>query len=575
MGRVNRVEKRLFALLFIFFLSLLGILGRLVFVQAFSSDKYNKEAEQQRLRSIEVPPERGVILDRNGNELAVNTIMDTIYATPSLIEDRKEFAREAASILKVDERKMLNKLIRQTEFTYLARKADPGVSQEIKKLVKKDNIKGIGFLKESKRYYPNSTIGSHVIGFSGMDNHGLSGVELYYDELLYGTAGKIIAERDIAGSLIPRSIQSSSRPKDGVNIRLSIDREIQYKAEVELNAAVKKYEAKAGSIVVMNPENGEIFAIASVPGFNPNKLSTMRDENSRNRAITDLYEPGSTMKVIIACAALAEGLCNPSTAFYVEPTIRIGHKTIKEAHYRPAKTFTFSEIIQESSNVGAVKIGLMLGKERVNEYLENFGFRGKTGVDYPGEATSYYLNVDDWAQTTLANIPFGQGICTNQLMMTRAYSVIANDGVPVKPHFLVEAVDKRGRIVREAPVVREKRVVDESTCVKMRGILEKTVLDGTGGLAKVQNYRVGGKTGTAQKAKVNGRGYEKGKYIASFIGMAPIQDPKLVISVIIDEPKGAIYGGAVAAPTFSKIAEFALRYLKIPPDDEESVVPGP
>lgn len=575
MGRVNRVERRLVALLIIVLLSLLGILGRLVFVQAFSADKYSKEAEQQRLRSIEVPPERGNILDRNGNELAVNTIMDTIYATPSLIEDRKEFAKEVALILKEDEQKLLDKLIRQTEFTYLARKAEPEISREIKKLVKEDNIEGIGFLKESKRYYPNATIGSHVIGFSGMDNHGLSGIELHYDDLLYGTPGKIIAERDVSGSLIPRSIQSSSRPKDGANVRLSIDREIQYKAEVELKEAVKKYKAKAGSIVVMDPENGEIYAIASVPGFNPNKLSTIRDGNSRNRAITDLYEPGSTMKVIIACAALDEGLCSPSTAFHLEPTIKIGQKTIKEAHPRPAKTFTFSEIIQESSNVGAVKIGLMLGKERINDYLEKFGFREKTGVDYPGEATSYYLNVDDWAQTTLANIPFGQGICSNQLMMTRAYAVIANDGIPVKPHFLIDATDKRGRIIEEARVTRQKRIIGESTCAKMRGILEKTVLDGTGGLAKVQNYRVGGKTGTAQKAKVNGRGYEKGKYIASFIGMAPIQDPKLVISVAIDEPEGAIYGGAVAAPTFSKIAEFALRYLKIPPDNEESMVPNP
>jgi cell division protein FtsI (penicillin-binding protein 3) len=353
---------------------------------------------------------------------------------------------------------------------------------------------------------------------------------------------------------------------DGADIRISIDREIQYKAEVELKAAVARYKASSGSVIVMNPRNGEIYAIANVPYFDPNRLETTKNGKARNRAITDLYEPGSTMKAVIACAALEEGLYAPSTQLYVEPAIRVGNKSIRDAHYHPAENLTFSEIVQESSNVGMVKVGSRLGKKKMIRYLEKFGFSEKSGVDFPGEAKGYYPQGENWSQMSLANIPFGQGICTTQLVMANAIATIANDGVPVKPHFLIEATGKRGSVVKSVPTSHEKRVVSAQTCAQMKDILEKTVLEGTGDQAKVPGYRVGGKTGTAQKAMKNGRGYEKDKYIASFIGMAPIQNPQLVISVVIDEPQESIYGGSVAAPVFSKIAEFSLRYLKIPPE---------
>ncbi len=566
MNIIHRVERRLIALLVIIFMCIVGISGRLFFVQAVSAAKYEKEAEQQRLCVIEIPPERGRILDRNGNELAVSVMMDTIYATPYLIEDREGFAKKIAPILKVDEHELLNKLLKQGNFTYLARKADSQTVQEIKKAVQENRIKGIGFLKESKRYYPNQSLGSHVLGFVGMDNKGLSGLEIYYDNVLYGKPGRIEAERDANGKPIPQSIQHSYKAVDGSNIRISIDREIQYESEVELAAAVQKYKAKSGSVIVMNPKNGEIYAMANVPSFDPNQLNTINNINSRNIAITDLYEPGSTMKAVIACGALEEGLCNPLTQFYLEPTIQIGPKSIKDAHSRPAENFTFSKIIQESSNVGIVKVGLMMGRSKIDKYLEKFGFRCKTGVDFPGEAKGYYPKVDNWSQMSLANIPFGQGICTTQLRMAEAFATIANDGVSARPHFLLDVTDPRGRVTQSIAAAQEaKRVVDPKTCEEMKSILENAVLDGTGTQAKVLNYRVGGKTGTAQKAKVNSRGYEKDKYVASFIGMTPVQDPRLIISVVIDEPQESIYGGSVAAPVFSKIAEFTLRYLKIPP----------
>ncbi|MHB8840185.1 MAG: peptidoglycan D,D-transpeptidase FtsI family protein [Candidatus Aquicultor sp.] len=567
MGRVkSSTETRLTALLVIIFLCVVGISGRLVFVQGVSAAKYDAAAERQRQSIVEIPSKRGTILDRNGDELAVSILMDTIYATPSLIDDREGFAKKLAPILKIDEREILRKLLKQSGFSYLVRKTDRTTTKAVKQLVKEEHIKGIGFIKESKRYYPNATLGAHVIGFAGMDNHGLSGLELYYDEMLYGKPGKIVAERDGQGRPIPQSVQSARRAIDGSNIRTSIDKEIQYKAELELAAAVKKYKAKRGSVIVMDPKSGEIYAMANVPYFNPNQLATVNKDNLRNTAITDIYEPGSTMKAIIANGALQEGLCNPSTPFYLKPTIKIGSKRIKDAHARPAGMYTFANIIQESSNVGMVKIGMLMGKDKILDYLSRFGFDRKTGVDYPGEARGFYPKGDNWSMMSLANIPFGQGICTTQLMMVKAFATIANDGIPIKPHLLLDATDKRGRVILSAPVMPEKQVVDRAVCEEMKRILERAVTDGTGPQAKVAHYRVGGKTGTAQKAKINGRGYEEGRYVASFIGMAPIQDPKLVISVVIDEPQESIYGGSVAAPVFSRVAEFSLRYLKIPPE---------
>ncbi|NCO66797.1 MAG: hypothetical protein COW32_03305 [Candidatus Aquicultor secundus] len=567
MGRVkSSTETRLTALLVIIFLCVVGISGRLVFVQGVSAAKYDAAAEKQRLSIVELPPKRGTILDRNGDELAVSVLMDTIYASPSLIDDREGFAKKLAPVLKMDERDILKKLLKQSGFTYLVRKTDPSTVKAVKQLVKEEHIKGIGFIKESKRYYPNAALGAHVIGFAGMDNHGLSGLELYYDEMLYGKPGKIVAERDGQGGPIPQSVQSSRRAIDGSNIRTSIDKEIQYEAELGLAAVVKKYKAKRGSVIVMNPKTGEIYAMANVPYFNPNKLATVNKDNQKNTTITDLYEPGSTMKAIIASGALQEGLCNPSTPFYLKSAIQIGHKRIRDAHTRPAGMYTFSNIIQESSNIGMVKIGMLMGKDKILDYLSRFGFDRKTGVDYPGESRGFYPKKENWSVMSLANIPFGQGICTTQLMMVKAYATIANDGIPIKPHLLLDATDQRGRVILSAPAMPEKQVIDVAVCRKMKQILEKAVTDGTGPQAKVAHYRVGGKTGTAQKAKVNGRGYDKGRYVASFIGMVPIQDPQLVISVVIDEPRESIYGGSVAAPVFSKVAEFSLRYLKIPPE---------
>lgn len=561
----NVLQGRLSALLVLMVIGIAIVACRLCFVQVVASPKYSLAAEEQRFCEIEIPPKRGTITDRTGTDLGVSIMMDTVYVTPRVIADLEGFVDEVAPILKIDKQKLFKRLSKQQGYSYLVRKTDTKTLKAIKDVVEKHHIKGVGYLKESKRHYPNASLASHVLGFTGMENHGLSGIELFYDELLYGKPGRVVAERDGRGKPIPQSVERSYQPVDGVTIRLSIDKDIQYKAEKELVDAVTRYKSKSGSIIVINPKDGEIYAMANSPSYNSNDLKTLKEDNTRNVAVTDLYEPGSTMKALIACGALEQGLCSPGTSFYLEPTVKIGSKSIKDSHSRPAGSFTFSQIIEQSSNVGMVKIGSVMGKGIVLDYLEMYGFDRKTEIDFPGEAKGYYPKAENWSKMTLANIPFGQGICTTQIQMVKAYSVIANNGKPVSPHFLLEAKNKRGRIVKTPELLDEKQVVDARTCKQMKDILEKTVVQGTGQQAKVPHYRVGGKTGTAQKAKVNGRGYEKGKYVASFIGMVPIDDPKLLILVVLDEPQASIYGGSVAAPVFKKVAEFSLRHLRIPP----------
>jgi stage V sporulation protein D (sporulation-specific penicillin-binding protein) len=561
----NILQGRLRALLVLMVISIAVVACRLCYVQVVVSPKYSLAAEEQRFCEIEITPKRGTITDRNGTDLGVSVMMDTIYVTPRNISDLEGFVEEVAPIINVDKQKLLKRLTKQQGYAYLVRKTDEKTLRAVKDVIEKRRIKGAGFIKESQRYYPNASLASHVLGFTGMENHGLSGLELYYDELLYGKPGRVVAERDGRGKPIPQSVERSYQPVDGATIRLSIDKDIQYKSEIELVDAVTKYKARSGSIIVIDPKDGEIYAMANSPSYNSNDLKTLKDNNSRNIAVTDIYEPGSTMKVLVASGALEEGLCGPGTAFYLEPTIKIGSKIISDAHSRPAENFSFSEIIEQSSNVGMVKVGSMMGRDSIIEYLEKYGFDRKTGIDFPGEAKGFYPKAENWSKMSLANIPFGQGICTTQIQMVKAFSVIANNGRPVTPHFLLEAKNQRGRIVETAKLPEEKQVIDLQTCEQMKDILEKTVVQGTGQQAKVPHYRVGGKTGTAQKAKVNNRGYEKGKYVASFIGMAPIEDPRLLILVVIDEPQASIYGGSVAAPVFSKVAEFSLRHLRIPP----------
>jgi len=560
--RLEKIERRLLSLLFFIFLALIAIASRLIFIQGVKAKQYNALARKQRVRQVELAPHRGTLYDRDGQELAISLEANTVFATPYLVKHPSHAATKLSEILKVDRKDLLEKLTRPNcGFVYLARKIDHQKAVEVRKL----KIEGIELLKESKRYYPCKTLAAHVIGFVGAENNGLSGMELYLDRYLRGIPGQIVAEKDPLGRDIPGGFTKLSPSSDGNTATLTLDKDIQYKAEVELKRCIENYHAKGGSVIVMNPKTGDIYALANQPTFDPNKFSEAETESLRNRAVTDIYEPGSTFKAIIASAAINEGVFETGTWFHLPSTIKVANSVIGEAHERPAKDFTLTDIVKVSSNVGAATIGMKLGKEVLYKYFTAFGLREKTGIDFPGEVKGYVLPPDEWSGSTIGTVSFGQGISVTPMQLTRAFAAIANDGVMVRPYLISRVVSPQGRTIKTTMPEEGDPVISPKTCQDVRYMLEKVVTEGTGSSAKIAGYRVAGKTGTAQKPRENGRGYDPGRYVSSFLGFAPAQEPQLVVSVIIDEPKDTIWGGAVAAPVFKNVTEFSLHHLKIRP----------
>ncbi|HEB12754.1 MAG TPA: penicillin-binding protein 2 [Actinobacteria bacterium] len=562
--KARKPKDRLPFLFYLLIVFLLIIGGRLVFIQTVEAERFDGLAEEQRLTKIKLIPERGIIYDRNKEVLAISLDKDTIYANPKQIKQSKKtvLAGKLASILNENKGEMYDKLIQDSGFVYLKRKVDKDVSEKVRKL----NVEGIGFLPESQRYYPGQNIASHILGFVGLDNDGLTGIELSRDAHLKGKPGQLIMEQDLAGRPIPGGQYRLRKPTHGSDLVLTIDKEIQYKAQVELKKAVKKWKASGGGIVVMNSKTGEVYAMANYPTYNLNKFGKTDPELFKSRAISDLYEPGSTMKIVTAAAALEEKLYSPSTALNLPGTIQVGGYTIHEAHERGAQVFTFEEIVTRSSNIGAVVLGQSLGKERLYKYIEIFGLTAMTGVELPQEGQGYTPPTDTWSDSTIANIPFGQGLSATSMESIRAINVIASGGRLVSPRFIMNKSDaKKGNNSKENQAELGKQVISPGTAKTMARIMTAAVTSGTGKQATIKGYQVAGKTGTAQKARTDGRGYDPGKYISSFIGFTPAADPELTILVALDEPTEAIYGGVVAGPTFSAVGEYALQRLRIQP----------
>ncbi|MDP1808600.1 MAG: penicillin-binding protein 2 [Actinomycetota bacterium] len=547
----------------LFIVVLLVIGGRLVFIQAVQADKLDRLARAQRFRQLELSPERGTIYDRKSEILAISVDMDTVYATPYQVKAPRRSARLLAAALGENRNDIYKKLIAKSGFSYIKRKVDKAAADRVKKL----KLKGIGLAPESKRFYPGKSIASQAIGFVGLDNNGLAGIELSYDTYLKGSPGRLTMEQDPGGRPIPGG-QFKLRPAtNGRNLVLTIDKEIQYKAQVELKKAVKKSEARGGWMIVMDSKTGEIYAMANEPTFDLNKFYKAKPELFTNRALSDVYEPGSTMKIVTAAAALEERLYSPSTAFNLPGTINIGGYTIHEAHPRGTEMFTFSQIVSRSSNIGAVTIGMALGKDRLYDYTTGrFSLNTKTGIELPGEGQGCVPPPDKWSASTIGNVPFGQGLSATALEMIRTVNVVAAGGRLIQPRIVKEIIDSNGRsLAIKRPKDQGKQVISKATAATKATILKEAVETGTGQSAKIPGYEVAGKTGTAQKPKVDARGYDPGKYIATFTGFTPVRDPALTILIAIDEPKGAIYGGVIAAPLFSAVGEYALQRLKIEP----------
>jgi cell division protein FtsI/penicillin-binding protein 2 len=544
-------------ILLVFLAALLAVVtGRLVWIQVVQAAELRTAAQKQRTRDIELPARRGSIFDREGEPLAVTSDAKSIYVVPADVQDATRTATAVARVLGGDAKEYLTRIHLHSPFVYLARKVDVTRAAALAKL----ELKGIGMIDDSRRSYPGGQLACQVLGFVGVDDKGLSGIELQYNSTLAGTPGRSVAERDTQGRLIPGGIVTAQDPVDGQDVYLTIDKDIQFKAQNELAAAVRKFGAKGGSIVVIDPTNGEILAMTSTPFFDPNKYGTAKQEAMRNKAITDAYEPGSTIKSFTAAAAIDAGIFTPTSMFHLPPTLRVGDRTIHEAHDRGTVDYSLTQIVTQSSNVGAVKIGQALGKRRLADYFGRFGLSRRTGVDFPGEASGWMPPTASWSQSTMGNLPFGQGLSVTPLQLARGLSAIANGGTLVTPHFLY----RQSSLTATFPASPEP-VISSAAATESTLMLTDVVRDGTGTQAKVTDYEVAGKTGTAQKALPGGIGYMKGVYMSSFAGYLPAGNPRILIVVTIDSPSSGIYGGTVAAPAFSNLATFCVAHLRIAP----------
>ncbi|MFA5319956.1 MAG: penicillin-binding transpeptidase domain-containing protein [Candidatus Omnitrophota bacterium] len=557
-------RRRFNAVFLLFFIFLFSCVIRLLFIQFFRSEYLASIARKQHNLYVELEPRRGAIYDINMRPQAINIPADSLFASPASMSsaDKERAVRQLMPILGVDYAYLNERLGRKKYFVWLQRKMTPQQSEEVKKL----NIKGIGCVKESKRCYPNGYLASHLVGFAGIDNNGLEGSELLYNKYLKGEGGWAYFLRDARQKRL-EIWENMVLPKDGDNIVLTIDGVIQYIAERELDKAFISSNAKGGSIVVMNPHTGAILAMANRPTFDLNEYSSSPRENRRNRAVCDMFEPGSVFKVVAASAALEEKKSREDERFFCENgSYRFSTHVLHD--HTAHGWLTFSEVIEQSSNIGTSKIAQKLGPAEFYRYMKLFGFGAKSGVDILGEISGVAKNPRQWSKISIVTMPMGQEIGVTELQLACAFSVIANGGTLMKPYLVSEVRDKYGETIKEFKPQPVRQVISARTAARMRKILTGVIENGTGKLARVQGFTAGGKTGTAQKIDPDGR-YSHSKFMASFAGFAPAEEPALVVAVVLDEPHPYYYGGVVASPVFRNVVSDTLRYLKTKQSVEE------
>lgn len=539
-----------------FLLFLILCIARLFYIQFFRSNYLTGIAKKQHNLFVELEPRRGTVYDTNLKPQAFNISADSLYAAPNEIPDKEKekIIKLLMPVLGLERAYLKERLGRKKSFIWLARKLTFAQSQKIKEL----DIKGLYLIKESKRCYPNNYLTSHIIGFAGMDNNGLEGIELFFDKYLRGSPGWALFLRDARQKKLDLW-EKMVLPRDGYDIVLTIDEVIQYIAERELDAAFRKYNAKGASIVVMDPFTGAILAMANRPTFDLNAYANAGKDRMRNRSISDLFEPGSVFKIVTASAALEEGRVSEEDKFFCENgAYRVASHTLHDHHAHG--WLTFREVIEQSSNIGTVKVAQMLGPEIVYRYAKAFGFGAKSGVSLPGEIRGMLKDPRAWSKTSISAVPIGQEVGVTALQLTAAISGIANGGQLMRPYILKEIRDKRGQTIKSFSPEAAGRIMSENTANRIKKILTGVVSSGTGKMAKLQDFTAAGKTGTAQKVEPDGR-YSRSKFIASFIGFAPADKPRLAIVVTVDEPHPYYFGGVVSAPVFKNVAGDVLRYL--------------
>lgn len=547
-------KKRIYIIYFFFLFNFFFLATRLIYLQFLRAPSLVHFARNQYQMYIPLQPVRGTIFDRNTKPLALNLPIDSVFADPKEVENPLHSASVLSGLIGLDKKTILDKFAQDKSFVWLARHVDKDLAQRIKSL----SLKGIYLIQESKRNYPQGKNASTLLGFCGIDNQGLEGLELFYDQDLKGRPGYTLSSKDAKRRRLFFLDYDYLPPVDGYDLILSIDSVIQHIAERELEKEVKDAHALAGSVVVMDPATGEILAMANYPNFDPNHYQDYGKNNMRNRAITDMFEPGSTFKIITASAALEQSAVDLGDRFFCENG-SYNMKTHVLHDHRPHGWLTFREIIELSSNIGTVKVAQKLGLSSLYRYIHLFGVGKKTGVDLPGEAAGFIRPLNQVSKTSIGAVPIGQEIMVNALQLTTAISVIANGGSLMRPFIVKEIRDKKGVPIKTFSSFKVRDVISPQTARKMKDILIGVVETGTGQRAGVENYQAAGKTGTAQKVE-NGS-YSHNKFTASFIGFIPAEHPELAIGVILDEPHPYYYGGVVCAPVFKNIAADALQYL--------------
>jgi cell division protein FtsI (penicillin-binding protein 3) len=539
-----------------------AIEARLVFLQIVSHDELAARAERQQMRTVDAPAKRGEIFDRNGRLLAYSVDAETVYAVPTDIDDAPKTAAALCGALADCDRKeqqaIAERLGRQRAFVYVRRRVSPAEARAVAAL----NLDGIGFMKESRRFYPNKELGAHLLGYVGLDNVGLSGLEAAYDKIVRGKPGKVLVQTDARRRGFSRLERS---PTTGASIELTIDEQLQYIAERELRNGVEENDADGGSAVILEPRSGEILAMANWPTFNPNAYNASDETARRNRAVQDIYEPGSTFKIVTMSAALEEKVVPLDTIIDTSPgVIRFGSRVIDEFAHHNYGALSFSDVIVKSSNVGAIKIGLKVGAERLGLYINRFGFGKPTSSDFPSESPGIVWNPAKLNDSAVASISMGYQVGVTPLQVVTAVNAVANGGTWIEPR-IVRAVLSDGRRTKVTPKTVRK-VISPETVSEILPIMESVVQSkiGTATAAQIPGYMVAGKTGTADKL-VNGR-YSQSQQNVSFVGFVPSRDPAFTIIVMIDSPRnGRAAGGRIAAPIFKRIAEATLRQMGVAP----------
>ena len=565
-------EVRLVLVGAFFLLAWAGVGYRLLVVQGLDGAQFAQRGFDQRVRQEEIAAPRGTIFDRDGVELAVTVQARSLVADPRAVADPAETAELLAPLVGANYVDLVERLNGEGQFAYMARHLETAEAVDVQGVIEESELEGLYFVGEPKRVYPAGPLAAHVIGFVRVDdNVGLEGLEMVLDSVLSGTSGSRIAERDPAGRAIPQGRFVVEPAQPGADVILTIDREIQFAAEQALETAMMRTRAAGGSVVVLSPRSGEILAMASAPSFDPNERAQLDPAVARNRAVTDTYEPGSTLKVITFAAALEEGLVRPGTTLEVPQTLEVASKEYVDIGRHPT-VMTVADIVARSSNVGTILIQQMLGNDRHFAYLDAFGLGDLAASDVAGELPGRLYDVSEWCHSTCGpSTAIGYRVDVTALQMAAVFATIANDGEWVQPHVVAEIVEGDGAKTVSDP--ERRRVLSEPTALPLRRLLRGVVEQGTGWRAAVDGFTVGGKTGTTEKFIPEAKKYSVTDRIASFIGFAPTDKPEIVVAVVLDTPNGELddgtdlrFGGAAAAPVFAEVAEAALHHLGVSPD---------